>query len=202
MLRSTFAPNPAAVDPDKAVAYIDEFFKDRGKITAVDLDEFVDNTGYFKLKTERKTSSLRLDMNADESISGFVVIDYPPPIAVPARNSMPFRLPFRERWHVTSGGRTAEQNHHLALGGSDQFAVDFALRDDEGQGFQGEGLANEDYFTFGKEVLAVAPGRVALVINGLPDNPPASTTGSPTAATWSSSSTRSASFQHLRPPQA
>ena len=173
LLRSNFAPNLLAeLDPDKAAMFIDEFLAERGKIKKFDFENFNGRNAHFKLITERATTALRLDMVAGGTIDGFELHDYPPPIPVPARNSTPMRLPFREKWYVMTGGRSSVDNYHLAQVRPDNFAVDFNLPVDSEHVFRGDGLANEDFPAFGKEILAVAPGRVALVLSGLPDNLP------------------------------
>ena len=53
-----------------------------------------------------------------------------------------------------------------------RFALDWVIRDDADRTFRGDGKRNADYFAFGREVLAPAAARVALVVDGQPDHAP------------------------------
>jgi murein DD-endopeptidase MepM/ murein hydrolase activator NlpD len=80
------------------------------------------------------------------------------------------RLPFDGEWFVFWGGRTVEQNHHAAS--TDQrFAYDFVVVKNDVT-HQGEGVANEDYYCFGLEILAPANGVVVVATDGVPDQTP------------------------------
>jgi murein DD-endopeptidase MepM/ murein hydrolase activator NlpD len=50
--------------------------------------------------------------------------------------------------------------------------VDFAIKDEEGNWSSGTGDKNEDYYAYGKAILAPADGTVVTVIEGVPDNRP------------------------------
>ena len=173
LLRSTFAANMLKeLDLEKTAALLDNFRDERGEIKKFAFEDFIGDTGFYKLTTERGVTALKINITADGLISGLSYIEYPPPIPVPVRNSTSMRLPFREQWFVSAGGRTAADNHHLTRVGPDNFAVDFCIPVDDTHAFWGDGLANEDFPSFGKEILAVAPGRIVQVLDGLPDNPP------------------------------
>ena len=81
------------------------------------------------------------------------------------------------------------------------FAYDFVRLGPEGRTFDGRGLRNEDHFCFGQPVLAPAGGKVVLVRDDMPDQPPGQPLDAdcwparPAAwpATWSSSATATAS---------
>ena len=89
------------------------------------------------------------------------------------RNKVELKLPFKGEWTVVWGGDTEELNahHHDPV---QRFAFDFLISDDEGKTHRGEGRRNEDYYAFGKEILAPADGVVVVVIEGVPDNTPGS----------------------------
>ena len=55
---------------------------------------------------------------------------------------------------------------------SQQYGFDFTIIDEEGKPYEKLGENNEDYYAFGKEVLAPADGTVTDVITGVRDNPP------------------------------
>jgi hypothetical protein len=52
------------------------------------------------------------------------------------------------------------------------FAYDFVRLGPDGRTFAGNGLRNEDHFCFGQPVVAPAGGKVVLVRDDMPDQPP------------------------------
>lgn len=86
------------------------------------------------------------------------------------KNRTPLQLPFSDEFYVFWGGRSVEQNYHAAHAGQ-RFAMDLLVLQD-GSSHRGEGSRNEDYFCFGKPILAPADGRVVEVIDGVADNVP------------------------------
>jgi murein DD-endopeptidase MepM/ murein hydrolase activator NlpD len=71
------------------------------------------------------------------------------------------------------GGDTKELNDHYDTP-NQRFAFDFVGADDSGKTHKGEGKTNEDYYAFGREIIAPADGVVTEVINGVRDNVPGS----------------------------
>jgi murein DD-endopeptidase MepM/ murein hydrolase activator NlpD len=71
------------------------------------------------------------------------------------------------------GGDSRELNHHHDSP-NQRFAFDFLVVDEVGQSHQDDGKRNEDYYVFGKPVLAPADGVVTDVIMGVRDNTPGS----------------------------
>lgn len=106
----------------------------------------------------------------DGAIAGFAI--RPAPEAAPTPHlgyvtKVPLQLPFEGEWYVFWGGRTPEQNYHV-VSRSQRFAYDMlVLRD--GKSHTGEGKALTDYHCFGLPILAPAAGRVAKVVDSLPD---------------------------------
>ncbi len=82
-----------------------------------------------------------------------------------------FSLPFNDFWLTFWGGDTAEQNHHHDVA-SQKYAFDFIQTDKDGKFYRTNGKTNEDYFSFGADILAPANGIVVEVVNGLRDNKP------------------------------
>ena len=80
------------------------------------------------------------------------------------------RLPFDGAWDVAWGGRTIEQNQHAAVG-DQRFAYDFVIIEN-GLTHRGDGAKNEDYFAYGKTILAPAAGTVVAAVNDVPENTP------------------------------
>jgi hypothetical protein len=51
-----------------------------------------------------------------------------------------------------------------------RFAIDWVRLGPDGRFFRGEGKANSDFTGYGADLLAVAPGRVVAIKDGIPDN--------------------------------
>ena len=81
------------------------------------------------------------------------------------------RLPMADGawWAITSNDWTSM---HKADPVSWPFAYDFVRLGPDGQTFEGSGLRNEDHFCFGRPVVAPAGGKIVLVRDDMPDQPP------------------------------
>lgn len=84
---------------------------------------------------------------------------------------MNFRLPFNGFWLTFWGGDTLKQNHHHDST-SQKYAFDLIQTDENGKFFRTTGKTNEDYFSFGLDIVAPANGVIVEVVNGLRDNKP------------------------------
>ena len=116
-------------------------------------------------------------IDADGRVQGFAIRpeQAAPPVATPSafldyRTRTNLRLPFDDEFHVFWGGRTVEQNYHAAHA-HQRFALDLLVIRD-GRSHSGEGTRNEDYYCFGRPILAPAAGKVVEVIDGVEDNVP------------------------------
>ena len=83
----------------------------------------------------------------------------------PARYPVAASLPFYGEWEVSQG-----HNGNHTHKGAWQHALDFNVTDKNGKQFKGTGDFPEDYFCFGKAVIAPYDGTVIEVINSIPDN--------------------------------
>jgi murein DD-endopeptidase MepM/ murein hydrolase activator NlpD len=80
-------------------------------------------------------------------------------------------LPFYGTWYVFWGGETEEQNYHVT-NKAQRGAYDFIVLDKDGNSHKLNGDKNEDYYAYGKEVIAPCDGTVTMVVDGIPDNIP------------------------------
>lgn len=125
-------------------------------------------TSIFSKTTEPIVVQWALDR--DGAIADFFIRPAEPATSVVYRTITELHLPFEGEWYVTAGGRTVEQNQH-SVDYSNRFAYDLvsaAERFDRSEA----GMRNEDFATWGQPILAPAPGTVAAVRDGVPDNAP------------------------------
>jgi hypothetical protein len=91
----------------------------------------------------------------------------------PGRSQTRLSLPVNGRWLVFWGGDTAELNAHHD-DPTQRFALDLVGVGPDGKTHRSSPSRNEDYFAFGRDVLAPADGVVTDVIDGVRDNSPGS----------------------------
>ena len=89
----------------------------------------------------------------------------------PERNKTKLSLPFKGEWTVFWGGDTKEQNYHVDVE-AQKNAFDIIVTDEKGKSYRTNGEKNEDYYAFGKELIAPCDGEVVLVVDGIKDNQP------------------------------
>jgi hypothetical protein len=83
------------------------------------------------------------------------------------------RLPFDGVWYVANEHGFLDSHKRFL---AEAFAYDFLQIGADGRSFQGEGARNEDYFAYGKGVLAAKDGTVVFVRSDIIDNVPAQNT--------------------------
>jgi len=79
-------------------------------------------------------------------------------------------LPFKGKWIASGAGATGLTNHHDRIK-SQKYAVDISKLGSKGKLFTGEGVSNNESYTYGAEVLSPVTGKVVWVIDSLPDKP-------------------------------
>ncbi len=150
-----------------------------GKETAV-LDEKTDSLAgarrYLRIATFEKSKTpvaIPWDFDRNDEITALGPRRLPVEAPAPHADEPPkvsLRLPFDGEWTVWWGGRTVWSNFH-ALYRDQRFAADFFIVKD-GRTFAGSGTKNEEFFAFGKSVLAPAAGTVVAVEGSRPDGVP------------------------------
>lgn len=144
-----------------------------GKITKLGAPRFKSaDTAEFVARCERGALDFTLVLDGQGRVSAMRFVPHSD-LPVPEKNQTPLGLPFRGRWLVIWGGDTAELNHHHDSR-SQRFAFDLVGVGDDGKTHRGGGGRNEDYYAFGRELLAPADGVVTEVIDGVRDNTPGS----------------------------
>ncbi|HEX8693895.1 MAG TPA: M23 family metallopeptidase [Longimicrobium sp.] len=116
---------------------------------------------------------LRWSTDREGRIAGFMV--RPHRDAAPSRfldyaTKTTLRLPFEGEWYVFWGGRTEEQNYHV-IAADQRFAYDLVVMRG-GKTHDGDGSALEQYYCFGRPILAPAAGTVVTAVDSLADQAP------------------------------
>jgi hypothetical protein len=75
-----------------------------------------------------------------------------------------------DEWYVFWGGNTLAENYH-AVSKSQRFACDIIIMKDESS-HRSDGKELSDYYSYGKEIVAPADGRVVWACDSLPDQQP------------------------------
>ncbi len=145
-----------------------------GKIIRLDKPRLVQpGQAIFVANFERGKLDIKVWLDEKDKIIGLMFLPHTADIPVPEKHQTKLSLPFRGRWLVAWGGDTKELNQHHDTP-NQRFAFDFLGADEQGKTRKGKAQVNEDYFAFGREVLAPADGNVTDVINGVRDNVPGS----------------------------
>ncbi len=81
-----------------------------------------------------------------------------------------YQMPVAEGWLVFWGGTNEFINYHYIYE-QQRYAYDLVLQEDW-QSFKGTGEQNEDYYAFGKDIVAPLEGKVVKVQDWVEDNVP------------------------------
>ena len=79
-------------------------------------------------------------------------------------------LPFTGTWTVAQGGITPDTSHSWDIP-NQRYAYDFIITDEEGRSHRGDGGRLNDYYCFGRDILAPKDGVVVDVRDGERDFP-------------------------------
>jgi hypothetical protein len=173
-VRQDFNPEMRKAFP---VAKCKQFFQglseEFGKITKLEAPQFPSaRQAVFLARCERGALDFTLDLDDQGQVAGMRFQPHSD-LPVPKQNDTPLALPFRGRWLVFWGGDTAQLNHHHDSR-CQRYAFDIVGVGPEGKTHKGNGGRNEDYYCFGRELLAPADGVVTEAIDGVRDNKPGS----------------------------
>lgn len=163
-----------ALPLEKSTVFFKDLSAQHGKIKKLDPPRFTPpNQATFLLYFEQGVLDIKIVLDQQDKIIGLWFLPHAPAIPAPDKHQTKLDLPFKGRWLVFWGGDTKELNQHHDVP-NQRFAFDLLGADADGKTHKGEGRANEDYFAFGREILAPADGTVTDVINGVRDNVPGS----------------------------
>jgi murein DD-endopeptidase MepM/ murein hydrolase activator NlpD len=158
------------------IAQTREFFRglkqQAGSINNRSFVKYEQSFASYKTIFERGLFSVNVSIDAQSKINGLLVKPFKEGSS-PAieRNETRLILPFRDEWTVVWGGDTKEQNYHVESE-AQKNAFDLVITDEKGRSYKTDGKANEDYYAFGKELVAPCDAEVVLVVDGVKDNIP------------------------------
>ncbi len=163
----------AALPLDQSSEFFKGLTRQLGKIQKLDEPKSLPPAMVFLVHFEQGNLDMHLALGGSGQITGLWFKPPGPSTPAPEKHQTLLTLPFKGRWLVVWGGDTRELNqHHDAP--NQRFAFDLLGVGDNGKTQRGDGRRNEDYFAFGRDVLAPADGRVVEVIEGVRDNTPGS----------------------------
>lgn len=161
-----------ALPIDKTIAFFSSLKQHAGKITNREFIKYEQTYASYKTTFEKAVFAVNISIDSNSKINGFFVkpfvTDNP---QKSARNISKLILPFHGEWKVVWGGDTKELNYHVESE-AQKNAFDIVIIDNKGSSFKTDGKSNEDYYAFGKELIAPCDGEIVLVVDGVKDNIP------------------------------
>ncbi|MEQ9424427.1 MAG: hypothetical protein RJQ09_08430 [Cyclobacteriaceae bacterium] len=85
------------------------------------------------------------------------------------RNVSELTLPFNGEWYVFWGGESTSDNYHNSHK-SMRGAYDFWVMGTDGKSHKDGAQRNEDFYAYGKEIIAPTGGEILYVNDGIEDN--------------------------------
>jgi murein DD-endopeptidase MepM/ murein hydrolase activator NlpD len=161
-----------ALPLDKTKEFLAGLKTQAGKITKRQFVKYELTYASYKTNFERALFVVNISVDNNSKINGLFVKPFKesnlPKIE---RNSTKLKLPFKGEWTVVWGGDTKELNYHVESE-AQKNAFDILIKDTKGNSYKTDGKTNEDYYAFGKELIAPCDGEIVLVVDGVKDNKP------------------------------
>jgi hypothetical protein len=159
---------------EKSTPFFKSLVWQNGKIEKLDAGRYTPpNQAVFPAHFERGILDIKVVLDGQNKIIGLWFLPHTLDIPKVEKHQTQLSLPFNGKWQVLWGGDTKELNQHHDVP-NQRFAFDLVGVNEEGKTRKGEGNINEDYFAFGREIIAPADGVVTDAINGVRDNVPGS----------------------------
>ncbi|MGV8138569.1 MAG: isochorismatase family protein [Mangrovibacterium sp.] len=157
---------------DKTMEFLSGLNAQAGKIQERQFMNYQSTAAIYKTKFERARMIVNISVDANAKINGLFIRpftdgDFPEL----QRNTTKLILPFNDEWTVVWGGDTKALNYHVE-NRAQKNAIDFVVTDASGKSYRTDGLTNDDYYAFGKDIIAPCAGEVVLVVDGVKDNRP------------------------------
>lgn len=143
-----------------------------GKIEKREFVKYEQTYASYKTTFERAVFAVNISLDNNATINGLFVKPFKEDnLPKLERNKTKLILPFKGKWTVIWGGDTKELNYHVESE-AQKNAFDIVITDQNGKTYKTDGQTNEDYYAFGKELIAPCNAEVVLVVDGIKDNKP------------------------------
>ena len=143
-----------------------------GKITKRQFVNYQASYASYKTNFERGLLTLNVSIDKNSRINGLFIKPFTDDnLPKFERNVTKLTLPFSDEWTIVWGGDTKAINYHVE-NQAQKNAIDFVITDSNRKSYQTDGQKNQDYYAFGKEIIAPCAGEVVLVVDGVKDNKP------------------------------
>ena len=158
---------------DKTLAFLRGLKSEAGIIKTKSFVRYEQaNVALYKTNFERLVVALYISVDENSKINGLMVKPFmEEKLPELKRNISSLRLPFNDEWTVLWGGDTKELNYHV-IDNAQKNAFDFIITNSQGKSYENDGKTNEDFYAFGKQLIAPTDGEVVLVVDGVKDNNP------------------------------
>jgi murein DD-endopeptidase MepM/ murein hydrolase activator NlpD len=162
-----------ALPLEKTIEFLTGLKAQVGQIKNKQFIKYIKGTvAVYKTNFENTLFALNISLDKSSKINGLFVGPYADETQPKLlRNATKLILPFKEEWTVFWGGDTKEQNYHISTP-AQKNAFDIMITDAKGSSYKTDGKTNEDYYAFGKELIAPCDGEIVLVVDGVKDNVP------------------------------
>ena len=171
---SMFANEMKSVMPrEKTLSFLNGLKSEAGDIKIKSFVKYEQpNVALYKTNFERIVVALYISVDKNSNINGLMVKPFnEEKLPELTRNISALKLPFNNEWTVLWGGDTKEQNYHV-IDKAQKNAFDFVITNSQGKSYQNDGKSNENFYAFGKQVIAPTDGEIVLVVDGIKDNKP------------------------------
>lgn len=162
-----------ALPLEKTTEFLTSLKTQAGQITKRQFIKYAKGTvAVYKTNFENVVFAFNISLDGNSKINGFSIrpyVDESQPKLV--RNATKLILPFKDEWTVIWGGDTEALNYHV-VSPAQKNAFDIIITDAKGNSYKTDGRTNEDYYAFGKELIAPCDGEIVLVVDGVKDNVP------------------------------
>lgn len=162
-----------ALPKEKVNQVVNSLHYQLGKIESIQFLQMKDGSAKYKANFKNAPMFLIIALNELEEISGLLFQPFKEEskVAVLERNITPLKLPFKGQWNIFWGGETEADNYHVKYE-NQKGAFDIVIFDEKGKSHKGNGTKNEDYYAFGKPIIAPCDAEVVLAVDGVKDNIP------------------------------
>jgi len=169
----SFSPEMQNALPlDKTKEFLTELKQQAGKVTKREFLKYEQTYASYKTNFERSLFVVNISVDNNSKINGLFVNPFNESnLPKLDRNITKLILPFIDEWMVIWGGDTKKLNYHVGSE-AQKNAFDLVITNDKGTSFKTDGKTNDDYFAFGKDLIAPCDGEVVLVVDGVKDNTP------------------------------